>query len=211
MKKLFFLSLMFVSVPGWAYMMNDVPNMCVFGAFDAVAVFERNTYTCNAGYYLPANTDGCRVCPNGAVCSGGTFEFNETVPQGIKHTAPFTQTQANLCSAQYDFFVPVFEEITSATCASGQYLPKNTLTCASCPNGYTCGGGTYNLDENNDQGIVGNTITVIWNGATQADIDANNAGTVTYGGDIRTPVRPDPSQIPIGKRFVGWTFRKTND
>ena len=93
----------------------------------------------------------------------------------------------------------------------GQYLPKNTTACAACPNGYTCAGGTFAFNENTDQGIVGNTITVIWNGATAEDVAANNAGTVTYGGDIRTPVRPDPSQIPVGKRFVGWTFRKANN
>ena len=136
---------------------------------------------------------------------GGTFMFNENSDQGLLKTgtiSDFTNTCGN-----YQILNAVFE-LAQPTCASGQYLPANTTSCVACPNGYTCAGGTFTFDANIDQGIVGNTITVIWNGATAEDIAANNAGTVTYGGDIRTPVRPDPSQIPIGKRFVGWTFRK---
>ena len=56
---------------------------------------------------------------------------------------------------------------------------------------------------------VANTIEVIWRGTTKADIDANDAGTVTYGGDIRTPVKADESQIPAGYRFKGWKFSST--
>ena len=29
------------------------------------AIFEANEYTCPQGYYLPANHDGCELCPNG--------------------------------------------------------------------------------------------------------------------------------------------------
>ena len=53
-----------------------------------------------------------------------------------------------------------------------------------------------------------NVITINWNGATAAAIAANNAGTTVYGGDIRTPQSYDPSQVPAGKRFIGWKFRK---
>ena len=48
-----------------------------------------------------------------------------------------------------------------------------------------------------------NIITINWSNASAADIAANEAGTVTYGGDIRTPVAAE--HIP-GKIFVGWTF-----
>ena len=166
------------------------------------ASFTANEHTCSAGYYMPANYDGCQQCPADSYCVGGTYNFNETNAQGATACdagahSPTGSSSASQCVMGY-------------TCTSGQYLPKNTTTCVACPNGYTCAGGTYSFNETTDQGIVGNTITVIWNGATAEDVAANNAGTVVYGGDIRTPVRPDPSQIPIGKRFVGWTFRKTN-
>ena len=47
------------------------------------ALFEPKTYDCDVGYYLPANTDGCTICPENSYCSGGTYTFNETENQGI--------------------------------------------------------------------------------------------------------------------------------
>ena len=68
------------------------------------------------------------------------------------------------------------------------------ISCV-CADGYHMDTGT----------CVGNTITITWNGASQADIDANNAGSAVYGGNINTPRAATP--IP-GKRFTGWTFEK---
>jgi len=48
-----------------------------------------------------------------------------------------------------------------------------------------------------------NTITINWNGTTETEINANNAGTATYGSDIRTPRSATP--VP-GKTFTGWRF-----
>ena len=48
------------------------------------AVFTPNQHTCSPGYYLPANTDGCTICPSGNKCIGGTYTFNETSAQGIE-------------------------------------------------------------------------------------------------------------------------------
>jgi hypothetical protein len=50
-----------------------------------------------------------------------------------------------------------------------------------------------------------NTIKINWSDAAQTDIDANNAGTVTYGSDVRTPVK---AQTIKGKTFKGWRFSK---
>ncbi len=50
-----------------------------------------------------------------------------------------------------------------------------------------------------------NEITINWMDATDEDIDANNAGMCTYGGDIRTPVK---AATKPGKTFVGWKFSK---
>lgn len=50
-----------------------------------------------------------------------------------------------------------------------------------------------------------NTITIKWNGTTDAAIAATNAGQCTYNGDIRTP----QSATPVaGKTFKGWKFVK---
>ena len=48
-----------------------------------------------------------------------------------------------------------------------------------------------------------NVISITWDGADQTDIDANDAGQCTYGGDINTPKKA--VHVP-GKTFVGWTF-----
>ena len=52
-----------------------------------VARFTANEHTCAPGYYLPANTDGCVVCPADSYCPGGTYAFNETTTQGINACA----------------------------------------------------------------------------------------------------------------------------
>lgn len=41
------------------------------------------------------------------------------------------------------------------TCTAGYYLPKNSVACAECPEGNFCLGGSYNFNENIDQGISG--------------------------------------------------------
>jgi hypothetical protein len=46
-----------------------------------------------------------------------------------------------------------FYEINKYTCAHGQYLPANTLGCVSCPNGFTCPGGTFEFNPDYFQGI----------------------------------------------------------
>lgn len=51
-----------------------------------------------------------------------------------------------------------------------------------------------------------NTITINWDGATSASVSANSAGSVTYGGDIRTP--QSAIHVP-GKVFDGWEFSTT--
>ena len=50
-----------------------------------------------------------------------------------------------------------------------------------------------------------NEISITWDGADAADVAANNAGTCTYDGDIRTPVK---AQSVPGKIFKGWKFNK---
>ena len=52
-----------------------------------------------------------------------------------------------------------------------------------------------------------NEISITWTDAAAEDVNANNAGMCTYGGDIRTPVKA--ATIP-GKTFKGWKFVKVN-
>ncbi|MBR5354870.1 MAG: hypothetical protein IK122_01965 [Alphaproteobacteria bacterium] len=50
---------------------------------------------------------------------------------------------------------------------------------------------------------VANTITINWSGTSAAEINANQAGSAYYGGDVRTPRSATPVE---GKIFQGWMF-----
>ena len=62
---------------------NDIARGCSKNLVSNVALFTVNAYTCTPGYYVPANHDGCVICPSDSYCPGGTYTFNETVTQGI--------------------------------------------------------------------------------------------------------------------------------
>ena len=94
-------------------------------------------------------------------------------------------------------------------------------------------GGTFSFNERQSQGIVykttirenipyacaknmphdmvaifnPNTININWSDTDMSDVIANNAGSVVYDSDIRTPVRVAHKK---GKVFVGWKFSNPN-
>ena len=166
------------------------------------AFYDKNSYTCAPGYYLPANTDGCRVCDVfGKTCPGGTYTFNENESQGLV--------------------------VGSYTCNSGYFLPANSDTCSACPNGFSCPGGTFefNVDEfqglsfesvpNNTMNNVcavnfpqkifavyePNTITVNWDDGTNT-----TQNTCVYGQSITLP----PTPVRPGYVFGGWRIKNQN-
>ncbi|MBR5904295.1 MAG: hypothetical protein IKZ49_02045, partial [Alphaproteobacteria bacterium] len=50
-----------------------------------------------------------------------------------------------------------------------------------------------------------NTITINWSDVDPEYAGQNNENTVTYGSDVRTPVK---AQTIKGKTFKGWRFSK---
>ena len=64
---------------------------------------------------------------------------------------------------------------------------------------YAAGGDKYATCERN-------TINVEWSDATEEDIIANKAGTITYDENIRTPVKAIKKD---GLRFMGWKLFST--
>ena len=215
MKKLFVIFfIVLCSKNAFALYNSNITNGCTKNHI-FFPVFQINTYTCSPGYYLPANTEGCRPCPNGATCSGGTFTFNTTTAQGIVNIT-------NGCNGSYRF-APVFQ-INSYTCQSGYFLPANTEGCQPCPTGATCSGGTFTFNTTTAQGIVvnyplNNTVTKGCSGnltdgyvpvftpnnisLTWQDENGNtiDSGTCSYGEAISVP-----STIPTktGYTFTGW-------
>ena len=121
MKKILLLSLL-IAQQSFAEMMCDV------SISDYFAIYEIDSYTCDPGQYLPANTLGCVSCTYGHACPGGTYNFNETIDQGIN--------------------------IGSYTCTKDYFLPAGSDTCVSCPNGWTCPGGTFDFNDDIFQGAI---------------------------------------------------------
>ena len=122
MKKMF-VSLLFIFIT--QSVLADM--VCDISVSDYFAIYEPNSYTCNYGQYLPANTNGCQNCLYGHICSGGTYTFNETLDQGS--------------------VVGVYH------CNTGYFLPANSDTCYMCPNDFTCPGGTFEFNPDIFQGL----------------------------------------------------------
>ena len=112
MKKLLIIFLIIISTPAMALYTNDIQNMCGLTDVNIYAVFEPISYTCGAGYFLPANTPGCQPCPAGFVCSGGTFAFNPTCSQGATKPTQITHNATRACSVDLTDFAAVFERAT---------------------------------------------------------------------------------------------------
>ena len=118
------------------------------------AIFKLNKYHCDVGHFLPANTLGCRPCPNGFTCPGGIFEFNPDEYQGLYLTGAITQTINNVCAVNFPPNISAIYTPNVHECASGYYMPANTDGCVVCPENNYCPGGTYTFNETMPQGII---------------------------------------------------------
>lgn len=73
--------------------------MCKSGENNLYAVFTKNTYFCDNDEYLPADTLGCRSCPDAYICNAGTYTFNENEYQGIVRPRTYiTHSLNDMCS-----------------------------------------------------------------------------------------------------------------
>ena len=118
------------------------------------AIYRINTYDCPSGYYLPANTLGCKPCPSGFNCPGGTFQFNPDMFQGLSFTENITTTMNNVCAANFPTDISAIYKPNKHDCATGFYMPANTDGCIECPENNYCAGGTYTFNETVTQGIL---------------------------------------------------------
>lgn len=89
---------------------------CDTNVYDYYATFIPTEYTCQSGYYLPANTDGCVACPNGFVCNGGTFSFNLNESQGLYINSTFPNTTlTNMCADNFPIDLYAVYQVNTMT------------------------------------------------------------------------------------------------
>ena len=69
--------------------------------------------------------------------------------------AYYTDTIPNQCGIIDNNLYAVFN-VNEYTCAAGEFLPAHSLGCESCPDDYTCDGGTYSFNDNKYQGAAQN-------------------------------------------------------
>ena len=117
------------------------------------AVYELQSFTCNNGYFLPANATACTICQSEFSCSGGEFDFNPNKIQGLDFESVAVAQVNNACASNFPNNFYAEYEPNSHTCSSGYYLPANVDECTICPANSYCVGGTYSFNETTDQGI----------------------------------------------------------
>ena len=161
MKNTFIIFVIFVSTNAFALYTGNIVNGCdnpkTFNP-----IFQINTYTCNNGYFLPADTLECQPCPIDHVCSGGTFNYNPTQSQGIIYSKPITQNTTNSCSVNFGIhFAPIFVPNTvqlsydngNGTISSGTCTYDDLITLPETPPtrpGYTFSGWKLQQQNNNN-------------------------------------------------------------
>ena len=164
MKKIFILSLFFI-YPTYADLFtSDIIDGCtseVLGFTDTVsinAVFTPKQFTCESGKYLPVASVSCEACPVDAICTSGTYSFNEKRSGGITYNSLLTQSNIKGCDEALIGFTDtasinaVFEP-KQIDCVPGYYLVGNSETCTICPQNNKCVGGTYTFNETETQGM----------------------------------------------------------
>jgi len=100
--------------------------------------------------------------------------FVAVLPTFVMADDLYTSDIVNGCGDAY-YYKAILEPI-SYTCSNGQYLPAGAISCQSCPDGYTCSGGTYAFNANQTQGLSGGDILV-----TNAIGSCSPAFTQNYG------------------------------
>lgn len=98
---------------------NDRSNM--------IAQWERNSYDCDSGYYLPADGIECALCTENSYCSGGTYTYSENTTQGITECPSSTisntgSSSIEQCKKTLSWDADNGLSPTSATCGYDTYI-----------------------------------------------------------------------------------------
>lgn len=101
MKKIFVIFVALSMNNAFALYNENIPNSCEVQDVRFYAFYQPNSYTCAAGFFLPASTDGCRPCPSGYTCPGGTFNANINYAQGLIWSNILANNATKACSLNF--------------------------------------------------------------------------------------------------------------
>ena len=171
------------------------PDATPYSPWNSTSVSDCVVIQCTAGNYVPAGERTCAACPIGSYCAGGTFGRNDSADQGITacdSATPYSMPGSSSSSACY-----------TAICSPGRYLPAASSTCQQCPIGSYCSGGTFDLNNNDDQGITacptGYTSTTYAAYVSECQITCSAGEYLTAGASACT-------QCPANSYCPGGTF-----
>ncbi len=183
------------SIPEKLFCQNpDNPNAsnCIYGA-PASAMFQYTFNSCtNLNGKIPTKLFA-------GIRGAATVRMFNSTFLGCYNLNGFTNGNQTTTYVPGDF-------LSAITDAEAEYktdnMFRNTGLAQTCPT------GTTNTTRAPFSGAgkpwcTTNTITISWDSTDSEDIAANDAGSVTYGGDIRTPKK---AVHKPGKIFTGWTF-----
>ena len=146
-----------------------INNICAINFPDEIiAIYRPNIHTCMPGYFLPANVDGCTICPQNNKCVGGTYTFNETTSQGIEACSgntPYAPTGSAIC---YEHILHIGDDMV--------YLKSTKLTSPSLNVGWD--GNVYYANMT--------TVPTPMNSATEHVLKIEYDGTIYYVCDDTT-------------------------
>lgn len=79
--------------------------------------------------------------------------FNKLISFFVMYLIIMTSVIADnsICQTGLNNMMAVFTP-NEYTCSNGEFLPAYSVTCESCPDDYTCAGGTYNFNDDEFQG-----------------------------------------------------------
>ena len=150
---------------------------------------------CAAGTYVYKKSVTCTSCPIGSYCAGGTFSRDDSADQGI--TACDSATPYSMPGSSSS------SDCHTAICGPGRYLPAASSTCQLCSAGSYCSGGTFELNNNDDQGI-----TACPTGYTSATYAAyvSECQITCSAGEYLTAGASACTQCPANSYCPGGTF-----
>ena len=148
--------------------------------------------------------------------NSNTFESDH-----FKQSNELSATSGKYCWCMLDGYTPLngsMQSLSSPWVFSSEWADASECE-SSCANDCSVDSLSYNFPESlafraaifgtiqpSAATCEANTINIVWNHATQQDIDANNASMCVYDGDIRTPAA---AETITGKTFTGWRFSTT--